>query len=489
MAAYYNEHDAYAAQWLRNLITKGLIANGEVDTRSIVDVHPDELRGFTQAHFFAGIGGWSHALRLAGWPDDRCVWTGSCPCQPFSVAGKGLGADDPRHLWPHFFRLIRSARPSVVMGEQVAGAAGYGWFDGVAADLEGEGYASRAVDVPACAVDAPHIRSRLYWVASDVADAAHGGWREERADGGRRAAGDRAQGRAAGFDAGRLDDADDARLEGHAGHGCDGAGWPRAAGPATATGGGDMADANVADEINGRVQRGCEQRRPSGDPQSCAGGNGTFWSDHIWLTGADGKARRARANISMLVDGLPNYLGRLRSEDYAKAIKEVREHGTAFEGDPGAALRAVWQAVLQGQASIGPLAERAGVQATEILLAYLRELDRRIDGSGEIGASQEASQSDVRSVRPYGETAFASCGRGPREQLAREHSNAVRSLSWVLAQYAGEAWAAHWRENAAPYPLLTHGEPARVGRLRAFGNAIVPQLAAEVVAAFMDCEP
>jgi DNA (cytosine-5)-methyltransferase 1 len=162
MAAYYNEHDAYAAQWLRNLITKGLIANGEVDTRSIVDVHPDELRGFTQCHFFAGIGGWSHALRLAGWPDDRPVWTGSCPCQPFSVAGKGLGADDPRHLWPHFHRLIAARRPPVVFGEQVAGAAGYGWLDGVRSDLAGEGYACEAFDIPACAVDAPHIRSRLY---------------------------------------------------------------------------------------------------------------------------------------------------------------------------------------------------------------------------------------------------------------------------------------------------------------------------------------
>ena len=140
MAAYYNEIDAYAAQWLRNLIGKGLIADGEVDTRSIVDVDPNDLRKFTQCHFFAGIAGWSHALRLAGWPDDRPIWTGSCPCQPFSVAGKGKGVADERHLWPHFFRLISACRPPVVMGEQVAGAAGYGWLDGVRLDLEGEDY-------------------------------------------------------------------------------------------------------------------------------------------------------------------------------------------------------------------------------------------------------------------------------------------------------------------------------------------------------------
>ena len=165
MAAYYNEIDPYAAEWLRNLIKAGHIADGEVDTRSIVVVQPDELKGFTQCHFFAGIAGWSHALRLAGWQDEKEIWTGSCPCQPFSVAGKGKGFDDERHLWPHFFRLISACRPPVVMGEQVAGAAGYGWLDGVRLDLEGEDYSCEGVDIPACSVNAPHIRSRLYWVA------------------------------------------------------------------------------------------------------------------------------------------------------------------------------------------------------------------------------------------------------------------------------------------------------------------------------------
>ena len=107
MAAYYNEHDPFAAAWLRELIRAGHIAPGEVDERSIEDVLPSELRGFTQCHFFAGIGVWSYALRQAGWPDDREVWTGSCPCQPFSAAGKRGGVADERHLWPAFYHLIR----------------------------------------------------------------------------------------------------------------------------------------------------------------------------------------------------------------------------------------------------------------------------------------------------------------------------------------------------------------------------------------------
>ena len=164
-ATYYNEIDPFAAQWLRNLIAGGHIAPGEVDERSIEDVTPDDLRGFTQCHFFAGIGVWSHSLRLAGWPDDKPVWTGSCPCQPFSAAGKGDGFADERHLWPHFFHLISERRPQHVFGEQVASGNANTWFDLVQADLEGMGYAFGLVPFAAAGVGAPHIRERAYWVA------------------------------------------------------------------------------------------------------------------------------------------------------------------------------------------------------------------------------------------------------------------------------------------------------------------------------------
>jgi DNA (cytosine-5)-methyltransferase 1 len=165
--AYYNEHDAFAAAWLEELIGFGLIAPGDVDRRSIEDVTADDLRGYDQHHFFAGIGVWSRALREASWPDDRPVWTGSCPCQPFSTAGQGGGFADERHLWPSWHWLIEQHRPPVIFGEQVASKPGLGWFDLVSTDLEDTGYAVGAADLGAASVGAPHIRQRLWFVAHD----------------------------------------------------------------------------------------------------------------------------------------------------------------------------------------------------------------------------------------------------------------------------------------------------------------------------------
>ena len=170
MVAYYNEIDPFAVAWLRELVAAGHIAPGDVDERSIEDVRSTDLVGYRQVHFFAGIGGWSLAARLAGWPDDRPLWTGSAPCQPFSAAGRRGGTDDERHLWPVMQDLVAVCRPPVVVGEQVASGLGRDWLSAVRSDLETLGYAVGAADLCAAGVGAPHIRQRLYWGAVGVGD-------------------------------------------------------------------------------------------------------------------------------------------------------------------------------------------------------------------------------------------------------------------------------------------------------------------------------
>jgi len=321
---YYNEFEPYAAQWLRNLIAAGHIPGGEVDERSIADVRPDELAGFVQCHFFAGIGGWPLAARLAGWPEDRELWTGSAPCQPFSVAGKQRGADDERHLWPEFFRLIDQRKPATVMGEQVAAAVGKDWLDGVLANLEGIGYACGAAIVPACAVNAPHRRDRLWFVAdadaaerrSDMAERHEPDWRAPGWDEG--------DGDAAERGAIALVHTERAGLEGFAEHGADASGWPQPDRPTAARGsGGNVADCAMQGEGRRGVCRPGEGARADGERASSelAGCGESAWAAHDWIIGHDGKARRipvAESGICLLANGVPARVGKLRA--YGNAI-------------------------------------------------------------------------------------------------------------------------------------------------------------------------
>jgi len=155
MGAYYNEFDPKAATWLRQLIKNGVIADGEVDERSIIEVQANDIRGFTQHHFFAGIGGWSYALRLAGWSDTRPVCTASLPCQPFSVAGAQKGVDDERHLLPHFIELVKQCNFQTIFGEQVPGAIKHGWLDDLCTEMEREKYRVGQIVLTAAGEGAP----------------------------------------------------------------------------------------------------------------------------------------------------------------------------------------------------------------------------------------------------------------------------------------------------------------------------------------------
>lgn len=330
MTTYYNEHEPFAAQWLRNLSAAGHISGGTVDERDIQTIVPAELAGFERVHFFAGIGGWDYALRLAGWPEGLPVWTGSCPCQPFSCAGKGKGEKDERHLWPEFFRLIKACRPGVVIGEQVASAIGHGWLDGVFADLEGEGYACGAAVLPACSVGAPHKRDRLFWVAhnNDIGRlSGYGEAEDTRGEVGIRGGPFVGDG---GEDDSSL--AQDPLCIGRGGRGernpWEGIGQIQAAG---LCGAGSVSDTERPQEHQEPPESDtAERERGAVEP----GGRSVDmrpWSRYSVVLCADGKARRiaAQSEVQPVVDGLPECLEPAGPEEFGEEAYPL------VKGSPG----------------------------------------------------------------------------------------------------------------------------------------------------------
>ena len=323
MPAYYNENDPFAAQWLRNLIAAGHIAPGYVDERSIADVEAKELNRYLQCHFFAGIGGWSFALRLAGWPDERRVWTGSCPCQSLSSAGKRKGHADERHLWPAFHDLIAQRRPAIVFGEQVASADGREWLAAVRADLEALGYACGAAGLCAAGIGAPHLRQRLWWVADATGagslPGAHSGISGEETSAtpqcGRNAR------RSAGHSgAGELGAAERAGLEKQLGNdGISSSAFRAGARQAVERTSG-MGDANggreaTRGEVSGRSIIECS-RSP--------------WAEAEWIDCRDGKRRPVEPGTFPLATGIPSRMGRLRAFGNAIVPQVAAEFIGAF---------------------------------------------------------------------------------------------------------------------------------------------------------------
>jgi len=301
MTSYYNEIDPHAAQWLRNLIAAGRIPAGDVDERSIEDVRPSDLAGYVQCHFFAGIGGWAYALRLAGWPPDRPVWTGSCPCQPFSAAGTGGGFADERHLWPAWFHLIDQCRPVVIFGEQVEAAIRHDWLDLVHADLEGAGYTVGAACLPAASVGAPHQRQRLWFVAqSDEGErrtgrAAPGQDHLPEPNGRHASGGEQSVHNERDAGVSRLGDP---TIEGLEGYG--------------------------ADQGQGGRDGAARPTAPAGVLNP--------WSELEWLPCTDGKTRPTQPGLFPLAHGVSGRMGRLRAYGNAIVPHAAAEFITAYLG-------------------------------------------------------------------------------------------------------------------------------------------------------------
>ena len=390
MSAYYNEIDPYAAAWLRNLIKNGHIADGVVDERSISDVKPEELFQFTQCHFFAGIGVWSHALRSAGWEDSRPVWTGSCPCQPFSGAGTRKGMADERHLWPHWFHLIEECRPPTVFGEQVASKDGLGWIDLVQADMESSNYAIGAFDLCSAGFGAPHIRQRLWFVA-DTDNPRSQGWIPR------------------GSDSERQDQ------HGHVGCG----------GTTDRVGNTDHGGSQGSGET--RVGQGMEH----------SGSQSTRASADVGVDNAIGNGRN---------EGRFGDHGRNVGKQSDPVVEDGRVGDTQHDGQSATSKQ-------RSNDQDAPDDEKEQIVPVQSEGASISRDDRSGDG-GE--------------------------GGGDTETRAYETNGYWSSADWLLCRDG------KWRPVEPDTFPLAHGATARVGRLRAYGNAITAQVAQGLIESYME---
>lgn len=421
--AYYNEIDPKAAAWLRELIKVGAIAPGEVDERSILDVKAEDLKGFTQCHLFAGIGIWSAALRLAGWPDDRPVWSGSCPCQSFSTAGKGLGIHDSRHLWPHMFRLIRECRPDAVFAEQVEAAIRHGWIDGVCNDLEAESYRVGSCVLAACSVGAPHIRQRLYWVASRVGDTNRTGCGEQCRTESIRAQQPAAQLRG---DSGRVGEPNRS-------------GWDAGEPDSTTAGHWDAAQSaggrvdGVADSDSTRT--GCQPEAPQEGQQSESGGSGKF---------------------NRLAD--------------AKSQREQREQrdsaGTRGEGD-------------KSKQELGfDCADDGGLDDSQ-------QLRRRESGHPDCKYVGDQPLPTNELGAPWNQFRIIACRDGKSRRIPGQLEPSLQPLADDGSTLRADVDAG-WRQVDGTIWPLAQNVKGRAALLKGAGNAIVMHLAAQFIRAYME---
>lgn len=430
---YHNEIDPYAAQWVRNLIAEGLLPPGDVDERSIVDVQPEDLDGYTRCHFFAGLGGWPFALRLAGWPDDRPVWTGSCPCQPFSVSGKRKGFADERHLWPVFQRLIQVGRPPVLFGEQVARAPD--WLRLVRGDLVEMGYAVGAIPMEAASADADHFRDRYWFVADRKSFGRWAGFRE----------GQPVEHRAEPTDDSRQHSA----LVNHPGLGW-GEGWTE------------------------------HELRSRGFSAAVASIDG-----RQYLECPDGKWRRLPPpGVRWMGNGLSASLVAMRTIQN-RACEEVTQYAASCQRDPHEVLRMV-QSAIQPEENWEKYADgvRFKLHETQILLRFLCCVDAALGPSkNHRGIAKALNENELRVVRGmWGDEGDGSPPHRwePPEQCEGKSPDSLLALSLLLARLA----KAH-RDKA----ISAHAISDRVAKLRAIGNAIDTRPAAEFIRAYLDCRP
>jgi DNA (cytosine-5)-methyltransferase 1 len=422
---------------------------------------------------FSGIGGFSLGLERAGgfktvafceidpfcrrvlakhWPKVPCyedvrgltsarlaadgiavdVICGGFPCQDISVAGKGAGLKGERSgLWAEIARLSGELRPRYVIVENVSALLSRG-LDKVLGDLAALGYDAEWHCIPASAVGAPHQRDRIWLVA--YADG-----RRLRGQGVRQKQPGRAETVSSSEDVAH---ADKPRLEGWLRDGlreCAGEWTAQTSSPSV-----QHAPHNAED--GARTRRGV----PAGE----------------W---------RSEPHVGRSPDGFPQWLVRCvgRGLSHAESCRRAE------------VLRGLWSAHVS-EALRQATGGHDRVSQAEVLFAFVREYEVGTHEARLLVAGEEASEAFLRSLRERAVARSASHRPGQSEQRPDEHSDALQPVSRLLARDGEAAWAGDGWEDATP--RVAHGVPNRVDRLRAIGNAVVPQIPEMIGRAIMASE-
>jgi len=330
-------------------------------------------------------------------PERPFILTGGFPCQPFSAAGARRGTADDRYLWPEMLRVIQLAKPTWVIAENVRGITNWNEgvvFEKVCADLEASGYQVQSFIVPAVAVNAPHRRDRVWFVAHRA--------------GGRRQWG----------------------------------------GAGTAAQEGLPAEPGATGQL---------PRRPEGQDS---------W-DEPWPEVA--------ARICSVYDGISNWL----DESISKGVLDGSPSKRLTRQD----LRTLWEA-LQSPQVWEAFGRCYKVSKPEVLLKALRELSER---GWPLKLHEEGSSPTrefVREVWDDYEARRTPRGRGYYEQLAKQHQDTLPQLPYETALALAEAWhrvrfaqAIYDSEATETLSQSQH----RKAQLKAYGNAIVPQVAMAIM--------
>ncbi len=407
---------------------------------------------------FAGIGGFDLGLERAGmeirWQVENNLWCqrvlakhwpnvtrygdikqvdwhtiepvdlvcGGFPCQPFSLAGKRKGFDDDRYLWPEVVRCLDAVRPTWFLGENVPGIVNVA-LDQVCADLEALGYAVQPICVPACAVDAPHQRQRV-WIL------AHAG--------------------CAGLPRGGLRSGEAQTRE--------------------------IRDCGAADsrEVVAHAQReGSQGLRAEcelgkGGEEVKIGRRGDVADTNSEPTGRSAKSWRERGQwepepeLGGSLNGLPRWLDRFTGGlSYAESRRSIE------------ALRDLWSPHVS-EALWRTVGGYGRVEQAAVLFAFVREYENGSDQARLLLACQKAFENGMRSLRREKGTPRASCRSKQSEQSTGEHPDVVQVVPQLSPRNGETPWAcASWEDGI---PRVASNVPSRVDRLRGLGNAVVPQV-------------